>query len=162
MSLEFGFYIILADNKEIDNVKTFVKEFYSCIYCISENVDYHCSNKSVCADCLNVDSEVMEYVEDSIFKGTFAKALLRKGFDVTSMGMNLQEIGIAAATYDQGSMDYRAITYDDCEIEPDEDYTSVHITGSDKEGFELEKINGSNKLFKEIDDLFSRIMADSF
>ena len=34
MSLEFGFYIILADNKEIDNVKTFVKEFYSCIDCV--------------------------------------------------------------------------------------------------------------------------------
>lgn len=162
MQFEFGFYINLPDTAESDRIRDFVKSFYSCVDCIDENVDANSGNSSVCADCLGVDSAAIDYVADSIFKGTLAIGLLKNGFHVTSLGMNLEEIGVAAATFDQDHLDYRAITYDQVEISPDEEGTSVHITGSSKDGFQTETIDGSDELFDEIFDRFSKIMADSF
>ena len=162
MSIEFGFYINLPDKCEFDQIKAFVKEFYSCVDWIDENMDSSCGSCSVCADCLGIDGEAADYVASSIFEGTLAIELAKKGFRFNSISMNFEEIGISAGTYNNGFLDYRAISYYDCEIEPGEDYTSTHITGSVNDGFIVEKLDEGDELFDLIDDQYSEIMAASY
>lgn len=179
MALELSLYVNVADKKDNEEVKSFVKEFYSCLLCISENVDSSCGSNSVCADSLGVDSEELNFVAESILKGTFAKELVRKGFSINSLGMNLEEIGMSAATFNHGEMDYRAISYydedEDCDWEEDEEmdeesegyeddvesYSAIHITGSAENGFQTERLPYEDQLFQEINDQYMQYLTEA-
>lgn len=176
MALELSIYVNLIDNKDFEAVKSFVKDFYSCIFCISENVDASCGSHSVCTDCLGVDSEEIDFVADSIMKGTFAKELMEKGFSISSLGMNLEEIGMSVATVKDGEMDYLAISYYEDDMEGDwgedeemeeeseedvESYSAVKITGSAENGFRIEGLSYEDQLFQEINDQYMANMAEA-
>lgn len=145
--LEFGFFIILNDVSEQDKVKAFVKEYYSCFDCIDENVDSSSDSKSVCAECLGIDGDDLDFVCDSLFTGNFAKSLAVQGFNIKSLRMSIEEIGIASGIFEDGLLEYRAISCDD------EDEPAIRLTGSGNKGFVLEELPYSTDLYGEIDNL---------
>lgn len=179
MALEFSLYVNVADKKDFEEVKTFVKDFYSCLFCINENVDSSCGSSSVCADCLGVDREELDFVADSILKGSFVKELVGKGFSISSLGMNLEEIGVSVATFSHGEMDYRAISYydededgdwnedeemneeyEECE-DDEESCSAIHITGSAENGFQTEGLPYEEQFFQEINDQYMQYLAEA-
>jgi len=159
MSVAFSVFIVLNNPQEADQVKSFVKEFYSGLDFISENIDSSSNEKSVCIESLAIgffdDSEITR-VFDSIYTGAFVKELSKKEFHIRSMSMLLEGIFIAAADFDAEHIDYCAAA------EYDDGRPTVQITGSVKDGFDVKELPYSKEISKEVNSRYFKVMADTY
>ena len=95
MGYPFSVFIVLNDTSEVESIKTFVKEYYSVLDCINENVDSSSNDHSVCVESISIgffdDSEVTQ-ISDSIFTGAFVMELAKQNFNIQSMSMIIEGI----------------------------------------------------------------------
>ena len=154
MGMEFGLYINIKKVKERDAVKEFTKDYYSQLDFISDNIESCSGSKSVCIDCLGVDSDEIEFVSDSILKGDYIKAITLNGYKIESLAMRLEYVGVSVADFNGNKVNYRAADF--------EGYSAVKVSGTIGKSLSVEDIEWSDDLLEEIDNRVGSLMDDCF
>ena len=160
MGYPFSVFIVLNDTSEVESIKTFVKEYYSVLDCINENVDSSSNDHSVCVESISIgffdDSEVTQ-ISDSIFTGAFVMELAKQNFNIQSMSMIIEGICIAAADFDTDYIDYCAVPECDEEFLP-----VIQITGSAKDGFEKKALPYSQSMSSRVNERYFKVMEATY